>query len=145
MEITYEKLKSIIVSESVDGQMVNVSFHAEGLSAPIQTMGYIMPDQDEIMKNVAKMAAMNAGKSAAISGAASLLGNAIGGVGGSVARNAASTAGHELTSGMGQVDVTKTDITPEKVQQAIVQAFQGVMMYFQWDDASQSWKGVQPG
>lgn len=146
MDITYEKIKTIIQSETVDGQMVNISFYADGLTEPIKTMGYIMPDQDEIIKNAMKQAAMAAGTSAAISGAAGLLGGAIGGEAGYLAKSVVSSAGQEAAAGMRATpDYTKTDVTREKIEAAVVQAFMGVQMYFQYNESTNSWTGVMPG
>jgi hypothetical protein len=144
MEITYASIKPLIVSEEIDGMMIKLKFQAEGQETPLETVAVVTPDQEEIMRK----AMMQAGKAAAINTGASMassaLGNAIGGIGGSIASTAGSMAGSHLASqSMNMDSIMQTDMTDEKKQAAIVQAFSYFQMYYAWDGAQ--WKYKVPG
>ncbi|CAG5083158.1 hypothetical protein [Parvicella tangerina] len=143
MVITYESIKPLIKSESLEGgNQMKVSFQAEGMAAPIQAVGMMMADQDEMMKNVKKQAVKQGIMSSIISSASSFLGGLIGGVGGRAASSAASTAAYSMTSSssMGQ-DMMNAKDTPENRQKAVVAAFQTVQTYFEYDSTNGTWKG----
>ncbi len=142
MVITYESLKPLIKSENlVNGNQMQVSFQAEGMAAPIQAVGMMMADQDEMMKNVKKQAVKQSVFSTIISSVSRLLGGLIGGTGGRMASSAASSAAHSMTSSsMGQEMMNAKD-TPENRQKAVVAAFQSVQQFFEYDPASANWKG----
>lgn len=144
MEITYASIKPLIVSEEIDGIMIKLKFQAEGQETPLETVAVVTPDQAEMMRN----AMMQAGKSAAIntgaSMASSMLGNAIGGLGGSIASTAGSMAGsHVASQSMNMDSIMQTDMSDEKKQAAIVQAFSYFQMYYTWDGAK--WQYKVPG
>lgn len=144
MEVTYENIKSLIVSLEEEGQMLKLKFQAEGQENPIETVAVIMPDQDELIKNAMQQAAMMGAANAGINMASSALGNAIGGIAGDAAKTAGQLAGSHATAGMMNTEkMMKTEVTDEKKQTAIVQAFTGLQMYYQWN--GNAWKYVQPG
>lgn len=144
MEATFENIQSLIVSMEENGQMITIKFQAENQEMPLETVAVIMPDQDEIMKNamaqVGKVAAMNAG----INMASNALGNAVGGITGEAAKMAGSTVGAQMTGNAMNTDkLMQTEVTDEKKQAAILQAFVPFQVYYQWEDGK--WKYVQPG
>lgn len=144
MEITYASIQPLIVSEEIDGMMIKLKFQAAGQETPLETVAVVTPDQDEIMKK----AMMQAGKSAAISTGASMassaLGNAIGGFAGSLVNTAGSMAGsHAASQSMNTESMMQTDMTDEKKQAAIVQAFSYFQVYYTWDGGK--WVYKAPG
>lgn len=144
MELTYEAIKPIILSEEIDGQMIKLKFKANNQDAPLETMAYVAPDQDEIMKSVGKSVGKSVATNIAINSAASALGSAIGGIGGSIARSAGSVAANQASSSMMNTDdLTKTEVTDEKKQAAVVQAFSYLSMYYEHNGTE--WEYVQPG
>ena len=145
MEITYEKIKPLIISEEPqpDGMMIKLKFKAENQETPIESVAVVTPDQNEIMKNAMKQAGKSAAISAGTNMAANALGNAIGGVGGNIARSAGQVAGSAAASGsMDTSKMMKTEMTDEKKQAAIVQAFSHLQMYYKWDNGK--WQFVPP-
>lgn len=142
MLITYDSIKPLIKKEDlVNGNQLNVSFQAEGMSAPIQAVGMMMADQADMMKNVQKQAVKQGIISSIISGVSRLLGGLIGGVGGSVASSAASTVAYSVTSSSMGAGMMNAPDTPENRQKAAVAAFQTVQMYFEYDAINALWKG----
>lgn len=144
MEITYESIKPIIVSEEVDGMMIKLKFQAEGQDTPLETVAVVTPDQSEIMAKAMKQAGKSAAINTGASMASSALGNMIGGVGGSIARTAGSMAGsHAASKSMDTESMMQTDMTDEKKQSAIVQAFSYFQVYYKWDGSK--WVYEVPG
>lgn len=146
MIVTYESIQPLIKNENlVGGNQLHVSFQAEGMAAPIQAVGMMMADQEEMMSNVKKQAVKQGIISSIISGLSRFLGSFIGGIGGSVASSAASTAAYSMTSSsMGQGMMNAKD-TPENRQKAAVAAFQTIQTYFEYDAANGVWKGKKLG
>ncbi|MEO9532499.1 MAG: hypothetical protein ABJG68_07790 [Crocinitomicaceae bacterium] len=144
MEITYENIKSLIVSQEEDGMMIKLKFKAEGQEVPLETVAVVVPDQDEIMKNAMKQAGKAAAVSAGTNMAAGALGGLVGGVGGQAIKGAGSAIGTAAASK--SMDVNKmmqTDTTDEKKQAAIVTAFGHLSMYYKWEN--EKWVYVTPG
>jgi len=146
MEITYDSIKTLIVSERVDGQNVHAEFKAPGQDKPIAGMSVVMPDQSEIMKNVGKSAVKSGVKSGIISSISRFLGGLIGGTAGSITSSAASQVGHAATTNpnAGQ-DMMKTVVTPEKQQKAVVEAFKSVQSFFKYNEETKQWEAVSFG
>jgi hypothetical protein len=144
MELTYESIESIIVSEEVEGMMIKLKFQAEGQDTPMETVAVVTPDQSEIMANAMKQAGKSAATNIGINMASSALGSAIGGIGGSIARTAGSVAGSAAAANsMDTEKMMQTDMTDEKRKAAIVQAFSYLQSYYKWDGSK--WKYELPG
>jgi hypothetical protein len=143
MEVTYENIKSMIVSQEVEGMMIKLKFQAEGQETPIETVAVVMPDQDEIMKKAMAQAGKAAVVGAGVNMASSAIGNMIGGAGGAAAKMAGSAAASAASSKTMNVDkIMETDMTDEKTQAAIVTAFGHLAMYYKWE--GNQWVYVQP-
>ncbi|MEX1002887.1 MAG: hypothetical protein WDZ35_12290 [Crocinitomicaceae bacterium] len=145
MEITYEKIKSLIILEEPqpDGMMIKLKFKAENQETPIESVAVVTPDQNEIMKNAMKQAGKSAAISTGVNMAGNALGNAIGGVGGNAARSAGQMAGSAAASAsMDPSKMMKTDMTDAKKQAAIVQAFSHLQTYYKWE--GDKWHFVPP-
>lgn len=143
MIVTYTSIKPLITKEElVGGSQLYVTFHADGMAAPIQAVGMMMADQQDMMKNVQKQAVKQGFISIIISTISRVLGSLIGGVGGSVASSAASTVGYGMTSGsMNSQSIMSAKDTPENREKAAVAAFQTIQQFFEYDAASGLWKG----
>lgn len=132
MEVKYESIKSLIVSEAWEGNQVKVKFKATNQTDPIETMGIAMPSPEEIQKRAMMGAAKAAGTGMAISAGGNALGNLVGVSGlGSAANSAASAAG------VGQMDVNSlmyVELTDEVKQRTITNAFAGLAMYYQFEN-----------
>ncbi len=155
MEITYEAIKPIIVSETVAGNQVTVKFKADGMEQEVQGIGMIVPDTNEVVKNVGKETVKRGVVHGIIGSLSRLFGNAVGsavgGTAGSITSNVASSAtssmGHaaaEAKMGNSAEAMMKVKVTPEKQQAAAVQAFQSVHGYFKWDEQTKRWTANQP-
>ncbi len=145
MEIKYEHIKPIIVSETLEGSQMKVKFKALGQDEPIETVGMMLADQDEMMKSMKKNMVKQGAISIAISSIGTVLRNLIGGVGGSVASSAVSTAGS--TVAMSANDPSKmmqAKDTPENRQKAVLSAFQSVQNFYEWDPNANVWKYKTP-
>ena len=135
MEITYENIKALIVSQEQDGMMIKLKFQAEGQETPLETVAVVTPDQDEIMKNAMKQAGKAAAVNTGINMASGAIGGLIGGVGGQAARAAGSMAGSAASSKAMNMDkIMSTEVTDEKTQAAIVTAFGHLSMYYKWEN-----------
>ena len=144
MEITYENIKSLIVSKEEDGMMIKLKFQAEGQDAPIETVAVVMPDQDEIKKNAMKQAGKAAAVGMGVGMATSALSGLVGGIGGEAARAAGSAASSAAASKAMNIDkIMQTEVTDEKTQQAIVTAFGHLSMYYKWEGGK--WVYTIPG
>jgi hypothetical protein len=146
MEITYESIKTLIVSERVDGQNVHAEFKAPGQESPIAGMAVVMPEQSEIVANVGKNAVKQGVISSVISSISSFLGGLVGGTAGSITSSATSQMGHAAASNStsGQ-DMMKTKVTPEKQQKAVVEAFKTVQTFFKYNEETKQWEAVKFG
>lgn len=146
MEITYDSIKTLIVSEKVDGQNVHVEFKAPGQETPIAGMSVVMPEQSEMVKNVGKTAVKQGVKSGIISTISRFLGGLIGGTAGSITSSATSQMAHAATTNpnAGQ-DIMKTEVTPEKQQKAVVEAFKSVQSFFKFNEETKQWEAVSFG
>jgi hypothetical protein len=142
MVITYESIQPLIKSEQlVGGNQMQVSFQAEGMAAPIQAVGMMMVDQQEMMKNVQKQAVKQSVISSIISAVSRLLGGLIGGTGGRLASSAASSAAYSMTSSSMNQGMMNAKDTPENRQKAVIAAFQTVQQFFEYDPTQATWKG----
>jgi hypothetical protein len=154
MSYSYEQIKSLIVSETVNGNQVSVKFKAPGMTDPIESVGVMMPGQGEMIKNVGKEAVKRSVVSSLISSVARLFGGAVSdaagsGIGASVAgtatSSAASSVGHAVADqkmGNSADSVMKVNVTPEKQQAAVVAAFQNVQQFFSYDESTNTWKSA---
>ncbi len=134
MEITYENIKSLIVSQENEGMMIKLKFQAEGQETPLETVAVVMPDQDEMMKNAMKQAGKAAAVGTGINMASNALSGVIGGAAGQATRMAGSAAASAASSKAMNVDkIMQTEVTDEKTQQAIVTAFGHLSMYYKWE------------
>lgn len=141
MEISYASIKSLIVSEELEGNMIKLKFQAPGQPSPLETVAVIMPDQNEIMAKAMKQAAISAAANTGVNMASSALGNLIGGIGGSVAQTAGSMAGSAaVSSSLNSGDLLQTEVTDEKREAAIVQAFSYFQVYYTWDGIQWQYK-----
>ncbi|MCD6366502.1 MAG: hypothetical protein J7L46_03070 [Bacteroidales bacterium] len=136
MEITYEKIKPLIVSETLEGNQVKLKFQAKNQEAPFETVGVVVPDQDEIMKDVAKQAV----KRTIISRVASAIGGLFGGTGRMVSNVAVQASNVAMSS-----QPLTTKVTPEKQQKVVVEAFSPFQSFYKFDDTTGEWEYIQPG
>lgn len=144
MEITYEQIQALIKSEDLKGQQLHVTFQSSDQENPIAAVGMMLPDQDQIMKNVGKSAVKQGLIATIISSISRLLGGAIGGTGGSIASSATSTMGHAVASSKmdpmaGVMDVKDT---LENRKKAALLAFQSVQSFYKWDETQNTWKSL---
>ena len=139
MEITYEKIKHLIVKEEVEGSMIKVSFKAANQDVPIDTVAAVAPDQSKIMKSVGKSAVKSSVTSGGISWLGRIFGGLIGGTGGSIARSAANSAGSAVASNQMQNDMNKamSDFSDADKQTAIAKAFEPYLTMYDWNEDQQ--------
>ena len=144
MEITYDSIKPLIISEEAEGPMIKLKFKASNQESPLETVAYVATDQNEIMANLTMQIGKSVATNVAINAGSSMLGNAIGGIGGSLTKAAGSVAASEASAGMMNTgSMMNTEITEEKKQAAIVQAFTYLATYYKHNGTE--WEYVQPG
>lgn len=140
MSVTYEQIKPIIKSETLNGQQMTVQFQAPGQAEPMQAISALTPDTSQVVKNVGKQAVKTGIISQVIRAVSGLVGGAIGGAGGSVARSATSQVGHAATRK--QTDMSgaiEVKDTPEARQAAVVLAFESVKGFYNFDEGTKTW------
>ncbi len=134
MEITYANIKSLIKKEEIVGEnQIQLDFQANNQATPLSTVAVIIPDQNEIKKKAVKQAAKSAVKSTLINQLFNLIG--IRGVGRSVARTVTNNSSRNQTSSM-----MKTEITQEKKEKAIVEAFKPFATMYKFNDQTNEWE-----
>ncbi|MBK7129977.1 MAG: hypothetical protein IPM74_17740 [Crocinitomicaceae bacterium] len=143
MEVTYEQLKPLIVSQEFEGQMVKLKFKAPNQEQPIESMAYVSLSQEEMMKEMNKQIAKSMATGMAVNTATGLLGSALGGVGGMVVNEAGSIASSQASSAAFNTDkLMKAEMTDERVQTAIVQAFNALKPYYKFENGV--WEFIPP-
>lgn len=135
MELSYAKIKPLILSEVIEGNQIKLKFKAENQDVPIESIAMVMPSQDKMMKNVAKQGAKTAVKSAGIRAVFSAIGGLFGGLFGS----AASIAGSAVSSAATQNDMTgeklmTVEVTPEAKEEAVVNCFRNLQNMYKWEN-----------
>lgn len=142
MEITYESIKPLIKKEElVNGNQINLEFCAKNQQTPLQTVAIIMASEAEIRKNIGKNVGKSVAKNTLISVISSFFGSLFGGIGGSVVHTATSTAGSQLVNRNNDASaMVKTDVTPEKKEKAIVEAFSKLVSMYQFNESTSEWE-----
>lgn len=139
MEPTFEQIKPLIVEETWTGNQVTLKLKAANQEAPMETMGFAMPSQEEIMKRVAAETAKSMASGVAISSASNALGNLTGVSGAGSAINSAANA-----AGVGyQMDPSKlmhVELTDEVKQRTIINAFMSLSMYYAFENGAWIYK-----
>lgn len=144
MEITYASIKPIIRKEElVNGNQVNIEFCAKNQETALQTVAIIMANQSEMNKNIAKTAGKSIVKNSLISIIAGFFGSLVGGAGGSVVRSATNTAGSAMVNKNNDPNaLLRVDITPERKEKAIVDAFLKVQSMYSFNDNTSEWQFI---
>lgn len=134
MEITYESIKSLITKEEiVGGNQIHLEFCAKNQATPLPTVAMIMANPDEMKKNIAKQMAKSTAKNVAID----QLGGLIGGVGGSLFKKAGKKIANKNQDPMAMM---KTEITQEKKEKAIVDAFKNFATMYKYNEQTAEWE-----
>lgn len=142
MEITYASIKPIIRKEElVNGNQINIEFCAKNQETAIQTVAILMADQSEMNKNIAKNVGKSVAKNTILSVIAGFFGSLIGGVGGSAVSSATSMAGSQVMNknNNAAADMMKTNVTPEKKEKAIVEAFIKLQSMYSFNETTSEW------
>ncbi|TNE55059.1 MAG: hypothetical protein EP338_04930 [Bacteroidetes bacterium] len=141
MSYSYEDIKPLIVSESMDGMMIKLQFKAENQEQPMDAVAVLMPSQDQIMKNVAQQTAKTAATNAGINAAASGLGSMLGGAAGAVAGAAGSQISNAVSQqNMSPENLMKGDFSQEEKETAIVNCFMNYASYYELKDGKWHFK-----
>ena len=137
MEKNFENIRPLIVSQEQDGMMIKLKFKASNQDTPIESVAVITPNQSETMKSAMK----EAGKSAGVNMLKRMLRNLIGGTAGRMVSDAGSAlANAAASSSESNEKMIQTNITEEKKQEAILQAFEHVPMYYSWENGRWTYK-----
>ena len=141
MEIKYEHISPIVHSSNLVGSQMNVEFKSQDQETPIAAVGMMLADQDEMMKGVKKTMVKQGIIGIIVSSIGRLVGGLVGGgVGGSAAHSAVSLAGSTVTqSQMDPSKMLQAKDTPENREKAILQAFQSVQSFYEWDAVNSIW------
>lgn len=141
MEISYESIKPLIISESIDGLYVKVTFQASNQSKPIETAAYVAPTQDDVQETMKEqqLEGKRYFRRNLIGTVISFIGNFMGGIGGTVTSTVGSAVSGKNTTEMAPLT---TDITEERKQAAVVEAFVRLKAYFNHNGVE--WEFVPP-
>ena len=138
MEITYKTIKALIKKEELMyGNQIHLEFCAKNQETATQTVAVIMAEQGEIKKNVAKQVVKSSIKNTIINQIFNLLG--IRGIGSSMIR---STANNMMNQNQNPSDLINTEITQEKREKAIVDAFKSVMSMYKFNEQTTEWEYI---
>lgn len=138
MIITYDKIKPLIKKTDVDGIQVKFDFQTDEMAQPIQGFSAIMADQKEIVSQTVKSTAKVTVVTMIVSFFSRMLGRSVGGAAGSViSSTATAAAATAVTAKMtpSADEMLKTDVTPEKLEKAAVEAFKNVLNFFEYNEA----------
>ncbi len=136
MEITYEMIKPLIKKEELMyGNQIHLEFCAKNQETATQTVAVIMAEQNEIKKNVAKEVVINSAKNSIFNQILNFIG--IGGIGRSIVK---STTNDMMNKSQDPMAMIKTEITKEKKEKAIVDAFMGIKAVYKFNEQSAEWE-----
>ena len=134
MELTYDKIQPLILSELWEGNKVHLKFATIEGRPPLEATHVIMHDQATIQKNIQKRSMIsmliNSGVSLAMGFVHRLF------PGNSVTHAVTSTTSSVVNTVVTTKMVSSANnvkITPEMKQEAIVRAFRTVENWYKWD------------
>jgi hypothetical protein len=101
-----------------------------------------MADQGEMNKNIAKNVGKSVAKNTFLSVISGFFGSLIGGVGGSAVSSATSMAGSQVMNknNNAAADIVKTNVTPERKEKAIVEAFLKLQSMYSFNETTSEWE-----
>lgn len=138
MEITYKMIKPLIKKEElINGNQINLEFCANNQKVATQTVALIIAEQGEITKNATKQVVKGAVKSTLISQVLNLIG--LGGIERSMVKSTANGISNKNQDSTGML---KTEITQEKKEKAIVDAFKNLMAMYKYNEEKFEWELV---
>lgn len=142
MEITYDNLKSILLSEKLEGNVLKCQFKAANQDTPVEAQFVFVPDEKDVMVNAGKQAVKRSFFSSIVSvfsGAASSA--AGGGMAGGAVGSAVSATSHGVYNAQEDPNaLTKINITDEKRKQGVVNAFKNVQSMYIYENGTWSCK-----
>lgn len=145
MEVNYEQIKPIIVSETLEGTQMKVKFKAQGQVDAIETIGMMMADQEQMMKGMKKTVVKSAATNVAFGVLGRFVRGLFGGIGGYAAGSAVNAAGGMAASKVADPNkMMQVEDTPENRQKAVLSAFQSVRNMYDWDADTKIWKFKTP-
>ncbi len=138
MEITYEIIKPLIKrADLVNGNQIQLEFCATNQDTPISTVAVIVPEKNEIVKNATKQVVKRTIINTLLNQFSRLFGSVGGSLVSSVGRSVVNQ--NQNTSAF-----TQTEITQEKREKAIVDAFKSLKAMYKFNEQSSLWEyGVQ--
>lgn len=143
MEMTYQSIQHLVKETKVENQMLTVFFQDEKMPTPIQGYAPIVPDQQQMTKNITKNAVKMGLLTAALSWVSRLLGRRIGGTTGSIVSSTVTGVGSTVAySQMNKSGgVMNVELNEENKKEYVLKAFQSLQAYFQWNEAEKKWEG----
>jgi hypothetical protein len=145
MEVNYEKIKPIIVSETLEGTQMKVKFKAQGQDDAIESVGMMIADQEQMMKGMKKTVVKSAATNVAFGALGTFIRSMFGGVAGHAAGSAVNAAGGVAASKVADPNkMMQVEDTPENRQKAVLNAFQSVSSLYEWDATANIWKFKAP-
>ncbi len=145
MEVNYEKIKPIIVSETLEGTQMKVKFKAQGQDDAIESVGMMIADQEQMMKGMKKTVVKSAATNIVFATISRFTRSLFGGIGGYAAGSAVDAAGGMAASKVADPNkMMQVEDTPENRQKAVLIAFQSVSSLYEWDATANIWKFKAP-
>ena len=133
MEITYKTIKPLIKKEEISGgNQIHLEFCAKNQDVPITTVAVVIPDTNRITKNVAKQVVKSTIINTLINQISRFLG-----IRGSLIRSVGQNLANQNNASTGMIN---TEITPEKKQKAIVDAFKPFMAMYKFNQQTSEWE-----
>ncbi|CAG5077307.1 hypothetical protein [Parvicella tangerina] len=141
MQIDYTTIRSLIVSETIEGNTIKLKFQAKNQPTPIDATAVIIPSQDDLMKNVTKQTTKTAATNIGITTLFSTIGGFLGGIFG----RAATSAGSSISSAISQEQMSTNklmgvQITQEKKEEAILTCFVKYKNNYKWENDDWSYQ-----
>jgi len=139
MELTYKLIEPIIKKEEITGNTINLEFCAKNQEQPTSTVAVIMADTNKIKKTVAKQAIKGAVKNSILNQIMNLIG--LRGFGRSIVNSATRDL---MNKNQNPTNLIATEITPENIEKAIVDAFKGFVSMYKYNEQSLEWEYNMP-
>lgn len=140
MEPNFENVKSLLESETVEGNLLKCKFKAPNQEQPIEAVYAFEPDTKDVVKDAGKKAVKRSLFSSVMRIFGSAAGSAVGGgIAGSATRSAVSSSGNAAYREHDKKNQgVQINVTDDMKKEGVVNAFKSVQSFYEPDN--NSWK-----
>lgn len=141
MDITYEVLKPILVSENIDGNVLKCVFKAANQTEPLEAQFVFTPDDRDLVANAGKQAVKRSFFSSIVSVFSGAASSAVGGAAGSAVGSAVSGTANTVYNAKEDPNaIQKVNITDEKKKQGVINAFKNIQSFYYFESGTWYYK-----